>query len=241
MMIRPGIVLGWQLGKWAEHAEITEWAARGEDVSVPVTRTPRNEYVISLNWFPLIPVSGFEYPMDSFYPEGWRFCFSILPYRWGNNKLGFKFEYGMLVNTVRHVNYNYWTNGEWVDGIWVDGHWVDEYERSDIDWLNHFSFGFLYQRVLSDNWQVNAHIGFCLSNSYDYLFSALPAMNFGASFQFFFGNVVFLEAGLDGAVLFTFEEEKRNRFILRPGISIGLQIYRNNEPGLRLRGSGFQR
>jgi hypothetical protein len=236
LMFRPAIGMGWQFGRWAEHAHVVETLAQGQDHSIPVSHQPKPEHIFSLNWHPMILVSGFkthvkgyDYSvflaeetrtqyLNGFNPLGLSVRYAYLPYRWDNNKLGFRFEFGIL----EHVNRKK----------------LEEQYRT-IDLMSMFSTGIMYQRVMSEDWHANVHAGIGISNPYNYhdAFSHVGFLfNCGISAQYFFRNNLFVEAGIDVAIIFHDYDVKT---AIRPGIAIGYQINRNNETGLRMPGFGF--
>jgi len=234
LMFRPGIGIGWQFGRWAEYNQVAEGLDRGQDFSVPVTQPPEAEHLLSLNWHPMVLLSGFETtgydnffgtPMQvlrPFNPLGFSLRYAYLPLRWEKNKLGFRFEIGALW----HVNQ--------ADAVPV--------EFIALDTLSQFTIGILYQRVLADNWHINAHAGLGISNNYNYgissyysdirsAYSPAPAFaaNAGVSAQFFFIDNFFLEMGIDFTFIFSYLDLK---IAMRPGIAFGYQFKRNNSTGL---------
>jgi len=227
LMFRPTIGLGWQFGRWSEYSEVAEGRERGIDYSVPVTQPPKAEHIISFGLRPMIPLKGFEMYGDDIYgdysqflwpfnPLGFNLRYAYLPFRWGNNKLGFKFEFGIL----EHVNRKSAIKD-------TDLHFLDLLSQSFI--------GVIYQRVLSDDWNLNLHAGIGASNNYEYgggNFSFYsPAVNAGASAQYFFKDNFFAEAGVDVSIITTFSNEIK--IALHPVIAVGYQFRRNNDTGLR--------
>jgi len=227
--LRPGLGMGWQMGRWAEYSEVAERAKRGEDHSVPVSQPPRAEVLFSMRWLPMVPLFGYEQNqfLQAFNPAGAGALIAVLPYRWGKNKLGFGFEFSLLEHKNRDL----------VEGL------------KGFDLINHAMFGMYYQRVLSENWQIGVHVGAGLSNanSYKYSYSGdesangggvSVAVDFGVSAQYFFWRNAYLEAGVDLDLLW-FDGVTRARGALRPIIALGVQGRRNNETGLRLPGPGL--
>ena len=246
-MIRPSIGIGWQAGRWADWAEVAEGAARGEDYSVPVKDEPKPEFLLSLGWAPMIPLSGIErFGWDStatpnaklsstefiqpFNAGGANFRFAYIPYRWRKNKLGFEIEIGMLY----HKN----------------GKLIREYNPFD-----ELMFGLRYQRVLDDAWQLNVRAGMGLASVYAYnkgmgeweyaKNGTELGFKFGASAQYFFWRNLYVEGGIDLTLAKTHGYPQHGvsnypRLYLKPGIAIGWQFSRDNETGLRLPGMGFQ-
>ncbi|MCL2801229.1 MAG: hypothetical protein FWD28_05685 [Treponema sp.] len=228
LMFRPHIGIGWQFGRWAEQAEVIEAARRGEDFSVPVTQPPKGEHLVSLSWHPMIPLSGFELiktdggvyiqALRNFNAGGVSLRYAYLPHRWGQNKLGIRFEFGILerINRVETSSPGY----------------------EVLDLLSQFMVGAIYQRVLSEKWQLNFHAGLGISNPYNYntgVYEPVFATNAGASVQYFIWKDMYAEAGIDFVFLHYFEP----RVSMRPSLTIGWQFNRNNETGLRLRGHGL--
>jgi len=226
----PFIGLGWQYGRWSEHIEVAEAASRGEDYSVPVTHHPKAEHVLSFGWSPMIPLSGYDLYgfrsdigsaeqirfLNGFNPVGFKLSYVNFPYRWSENKLGVGIDFYILDHVHRTKI---------------------EQEFVNIDLLSHLFFNVYYQRILSDNWQAGFHAGFGISNPYNYIdnFSGISlAVDTGVSFQYFFWKDMFIKAGID--VIFIFFDDYI-RTSVRPELSIGWQINRNNETGLRLPGS----
>jgi hypothetical protein len=252
-MIYPGLGIGWQMGRWAEFAEVAEAAARGEDYSVPVERNPKGEHLVSIGWAPMIPLSGMErrgwHPRWDFYgPQGYRgqefllpfdalgfnLHYAYIPYRWGKNKLGFDLELSMLF----HKN-------------WRDMKCEERY----FDLFNEFLIGLRYQRVLNERWQLNGKIGIGAVHPYTYHFDQgadrwkltnYPAfgVKLGASAQYFFHSNFYVEPSVDLVIFGTGSDswngvDNNTRFYLKPGISLGYQFRRNSETGLRLPGTGL--
>jgi hypothetical protein len=231
-MVWPAIGMGWQFGKWPEHAEVKSALKKGVDPSVPVTDIPRGEFTLSLGWSPMIPMYGMEYKrvyrdwwgiptgremtlLQPFNPLGAYVRMAYLPYRWGNNKLGAELEMYML----EHINRVEWT---------------DNNHFRYLDLISHVQFGFLYQRVLTDSWNVNVRTGIGISNAYDFKYAddyVSFSVNAGISAQYFFWKNLYAEAGLD----FVFSVTKVTHSMLRPGLGIGWQFRRDNETGLRLK------
>jgi len=218
-MIRPSISLGWQVGRWAEHAEVAEAAKRGEDYSVPVRGRLRAEHLLSQGWSPMILLFGID-PYDdngnqllgTFNPGGLGLRYVYLPHHWGRNKLGFGIESDFLFHP----------------------------QGENYVFFSHVLFGVYYQRMLSERWQIGAHTGAGVSNPYDFEFNSfyiLYAMNIGTSVQYFFWKNIYVEAGLD--MVFIFPDP--TKAVLRPSINVGWQINRNTETGLRLPGTGLPR
>ena len=229
--LRPGINIGWQFGRWMDYSEVSEGMLQGNDYSTPVARPPRTEYLFSLIWHPVIPWYGMDLYGDytdydgnriqmlqNFNPLSFSLHYAWFPYRWNDNKLGIGFTLGVLHRLSENV--------------------LDE-ELQLLDLLSLFTFGFYYQRVLPNNWQVGAHIDVGISNPYDYnVYFMGPALSlsFGASVQYFFFNDMFVEAGID--MTWNYYDETF-RSILRPRLAIGIQLNRDNETGLRLPTDGF--
>jgi hypothetical protein len=240
-MIRPGIGLGWQFGRWSEYTEVTKAQRQGEDPSVPVTDIPKSEFILSLGWAPMIPVYGINYVekdhnasysnpgsdltvLRPFNPLGAYFRAAYIPYRWGKNKLGVEWQLYIL----EHANRVEWTNEEDVF-----------YRYLDIVSTSHI--GILYQRALADPWQLSVRLGGGISNPYSIEEDdsssnnnnsevEIPfSMGVGASVQYFFWHNLYAEAGLD----FTMTFGRYTHSILRPTIGIGWQFNNNAETGLR--------
>jgi len=228
LMIRPGVNIGWQFGRWSEYSEVAAGEAKGLDFSVPVTHPPKSEHIISVNWHPMILLSGFnmyEYKEDGTLtdflwpvnPLGFSLRYAYLPYRWENNKLGFRFELSFLdhVNRLKEVSHEY----------------------RALDFISQSFLGIIYQRVLTDKFQMNAHTGLGISNPYNYVnpFTGPAfAMNMGVSVQYFFRKDFFFEGGIDIALILSDDMKSA----LRPGIAVGYQFSRDNETGLRLKSPG---
>jgi len=246
LMFRPGIGLGWQFGKWAEHAEVAEAAERGKDYSVPVKDIPRAEQFLSVSWAPMIPLYGMdlygtcEDPglvkqgqgnqyLQPINPGGFSIRYAYLPYRWGKNKLGMELELSFLEHKNRNtlIERDFW------------GGWTDI--------LSQLLVGIRYQRVLTSRLQLNTRAAFGYANGYDYTehydmgspkgfsSSAAFAFNAGASAQYFFRKNAYVEGGLD----FTFLFMRKSGAYARPIIGLGWQFNRDNETGLRLPGTGL--
>jgi len=226
LMFRPKIGLGWQFGRWADYQDVTEGLAKGNDYSVPVTQIPKSEFLFSINWYPMLLLSGFdlyryyngdpyEQVLQVFNPLGFSIRYANYFYRWDNNKLGLRFEFSIL----EHMNRV------------TDPDIVNEFQQT-LDLLSHLFIGVAYQRVLYNNWHMNIHVGIGASNPYNYddSFDVVSlAWNFGISAQLFFMNDTYVETGVD----FVFILGDDFRIALRPGIAIGYQFRRNNETGLR--------
>jgi hypothetical protein len=218
------------MGRWAEFAEVAEALEAGEDPSVPVTGIVKEEGTISLGWAPMIPGFGITRVatdhswggttdvkrLDPVNPLGAYLRASTIPYRWGSNKLGFEWNIYVLETPNR------W---EWID---------DRFYRY-LDLLSAVQFNILYQRVLSDPWQLSVRAGLGISNPYDNedddneSVEIPPAVNAGVSFQYFFWKGFYAEAGLD----YTISLGRRFHHIIRPGIGIGWQFNRNAETGFK--------
>jgi len=228
LIFRPTIGLGWQFGRWSEYNEVAEGRERGVDFSVPVTQPPKAEHIISLGWRPMILLNGFEmygydiegkrsqflWPLN---PLGLNISYAYLPFRWDKNRLGFKFEFSILEHANRETA-------------------INNKEHHFLDLLSQSFFGILYQRVLSDEMNLNMHAGIGVSNNYDYgdgNFSFYSfAANIGASVQYFFTNNFFAEAGMD----FSFISSNANelKIGMHPVLSFGYQFRRNNETGIKI-------
>jgi len=225
----PSIALGWQFGRWFHYTEVAEGISRGEDYSVPVTQLPVSEHLISFGWSPMIPFSGFDlygsgYGMyqgndyryfDEFNPIGFKMNYAYFPNRWGKNKLGIELDLFILEHKNRDKLVPFYIN---------------------FALLSHAFFNIHYQRLLSDNWQINFRAGIGVSNTYEYRRQpgVAFAVNTGVSVQYFIWKDLFAEAGMDLIYIF-FEDNLKTA--IRPGISIGWQFNRNNETGFRLPGS----
>ena len=251
-MIRPGLGLGWQMGRWAEYAEVAEGAKKEKDYSVPVTDKPRPEQLISLGWAPMVSLAGIdrygyhkgtppvkgEQFTGSFNPMGISIRYAYIPYRWGNNKLGFEFELTVLEHKNRGL--------------------IDNTLVRAVDLFSDVMFGIRYQRVLDERWQINGRAGIGAVNTYAYANRSDPndppvweipegpgfGFKFGASAQFFFWRGVYIEGGLDLIVTNARQDNEKGvssnaRLSLKPTIAIGYQFKRNNETGLRLPGTGL--
>ncbi|MCL1812328.1 MAG: hypothetical protein FWG29_02260 [Treponema sp.] len=255
-MIRPGIGIGWQAGRWSEWAEVAEGQKKGEDYSVPVTDRPRAEWLLSLGWAPMIPMAGYDRygwvidnygagshtgdkMLGSFNHRGLNFRAAYIPLHWGDNKLGMEVEASILDFPGRYK---------------LDG-------NIGVRLFSEAVFGVRYQRVLNEDWQLNARAALGMIpiyafdtfwivsiygdrayysdvNSHDFGFK------FGASVQYFFWRNAYVEGGLDFALTKTSRDEYRGvsndpRIYFRPSIGIGWQFNRNAETGLRLRGLGL--
>jgi hypothetical protein len=231
-IIRPGIGFGIQAGRWPEYAEVAESAKRGEDLSAPVTGIPRNEFLYSLGWYPMIPLGIYMYSYDEdgesalqflspFNAGGFSLHFAGFNKRWGKNKLGLEIEFSILV----HKN---WDRLD--DNIWL----------ARLGNISDLGFFVLYQRAFGDAWQLNVKGGLGFGHSYIFWDNSSqgPAFNYkaGTSVQYFYWRNAYLEAGLD----FTFIQTDIIRSYMKPGIRLGWQFNHNADPGLRLKGSGFQ-
>jgi hypothetical protein len=203
--------------------EVKEETRQEQDYSVSVTDTPKNEYLFSVGWFPMIPMFGFElngygaydewHPfLQSFNLKGIGFRYAYLPYRWNNNKLGIGFELSIL----DHINRNMVAEG-----------------FTTLDLISHMFLGIYYQRITSENWQTSAHMGIGFSNPYDYIhvFNGPSfAANAGVSAQYFFWKNAYVEAGMD--LVFIWSDKTKSS--LRPNLSVGWQFRRKNKTGARL-------
>jgi len=265
-MIRPGIGIGWQAGRWEDYAQVAEGAKAGKDYSVPVTENPKPEQLLSIGWAPMIPISGINQygwikpgydaagnPIGGvwgdefikpFNPLGLNIRYAYIPYRWGVNKLGYEFEISILSHL--HSRDEFWP---------MDKYW---------DLLSEIIFGIRYQRVLNENWQLNFRTGFGMSNNYYYnrwnekeedpsTGQAVPGTDYwgwngmsytcklGASAQYFIRNGFYAEVSLDLTVIENWRNKNTDSpsLYLKPGIAFGYQYKRNNETGLRLTGSGL--
>ena len=222
LMFRPSIGVGWQFGRWAEYQDVTEGRSRGLDFSVPVTHPPKSEHILSVNWHPMVLLSGFEthaadaygIPVDilrPFNPVGFSLRYAYIPYSMGENKLGFRIELGILEHA---------------------------YRTDILNLLSQASVGIFYQRMLSDNWHLNLYAGPGISNNYNYNYnhsngnfnsSVAFAVNLGASVQFFMADNIFAEAAVDISFIF---DNNNTKIAMRPGFAIGYQFNRNSETGL---------
>ncbi|MCL1928957.1 MAG: hypothetical protein FWG07_09235 [Treponema sp.] len=251
-MIRPGIGIGWQAGRWAEWAEVAEGQRKGEDYSVPVSDRPRAEWLLSFGWSPMIPLAGYNRcgwvidnspngtssydgheMLGAFNPRGVNLRAAYIPLHWGDNKLGFEFEMSILDFPGRKKLDN--TGGLLFSEI---------------------VFGMRYQRVLNEDWQLNARAAFGMLPIY--AFDTFPGdemyysdvinydfgFKFGVSAQYFFWKNAYVEGGLDFGLVKTNRNHYRGvtddpRLSFRPSISIGWQFKRNTETGLKLSGLGL--
>ncbi|MDR1900577.1 MAG: hypothetical protein LBQ55_11245 [Treponema sp.] len=244
LMIRPMIGLGWQFGRWAEYAEVEESLKRGKDPSVPVTDIPKDEFTLSVGWSPMIPLFGMDYKAreysyspypylygvpDSYHettllwpvnPMGVYIRGAYIPFRWGNNKLGFEFALYIL----EHPNRVEWT---------------EDSGYTYVDLLRQGLFDILYQRKLEKDWQLNVRIGVGISNPYDFgndVGVNIPfMMNTGVSVQRFLWKGLYAEAGIDFSLSFGRFFGRVNHGMLNPGVGIGWQFNRDAETGLRLK------
>jgi hypothetical protein len=245
LMFRPGIGLGWQMGRWAEYAEVMEGAKQGKDYSVPVTDIPGPEHLFSVGWSPMVPLFGIDLYaarntgtatergtqyLQSFNAGGISFRYAYFPYLWGGSKLGVDVELHLLHHNGRDT----YSAVDSLDGT--------------LMLFNEFFVGLRYQRVLNESWQLNTRAAAGISQGYhiseqfnddgkitDYSNSLGLAINIGGSAQYFFWKNAYVEAGLDIAFIFS----DKTKSVLRPGISIGWQFNRNTEIGLRLPGTGL--
>jgi len=103
-----------------------------------------------------------------------------------------------------------------------------------LDLFSQLSVGVIYQRVLSDNWNVNLHAGIGASNLYDFNNNDFSfyyfAVNAGASFQYFFNDYFFAEAGMDISFISYASDELK--IAMRPVLALGYQFRRNNNTGV---------
>ena len=237
LIFRPGIGMGWQMGRWAEHAEVAEAISRGENLSVPVTGIPKNEHLFSLGWLPMVPlnVDLYSYNTDGnrdvqilqpFNAGGYNLQYAYIPIRWGANKLGFEMELSMLLHKGR---------SELNSGTAV----LDSFSEIFVALIR-------YQRVLAQAWQLNVRTGIGLGNAYIYTRDAEQSINIGGprfiykagvSAQYFYWRNAYAEAGLN----FVFIQTDTIRSIMKPQISLGWQLSNNAESGLRLERSGLPR
>ncbi|MDR2313423.1 MAG: hypothetical protein LBE02_02705 [Spirochaetaceae bacterium] len=227
LMFRPGLGLGWQFGRWAEWAKVTRALDRGEDPSAPVSGFPKDEFTLALGWAPMIPLgmeyddSGAHNPYGTttllwpFTPLGAYFRAAYLPHRWGPNKLGAELNFYIL---------DYPNRREWVSG-----------GSEGVGILSHVHLGLLYQRKLTEPWQLSGRLGLGISNPYDFggeYGSDIPlSINAGLSAQYFLWKGLYAEGGLDLFVSLGHEVH----WMLHPGIGIGWQFNRDAETGLNLR------
>ncbi|MDR1389872.1 MAG: hypothetical protein LBJ31_07835 [Treponema sp.] len=221
--IRPVVGLGWQFGRWGEMAVVKKAQDRGEDPSVPVSDIPAKEFTLSLGWSPMIPLGmdrtksdehdGRERTMLSqVNPQGFYLRMAFLPHRWGKNRLGPELQTYML---------NY-------PGRAHDGDGVYAY----INIFSHHHIGVLYQRIMTDDWRLNARFGAGISHPYDYDGDdedIPPSLHTGLSFQRFFSKGLYAEAGLDVFVSFG----RETHWMINPGIGIGWQFNRTASTGLK--------
>jgi hypothetical protein len=245
LMIWPAIGLGWQFGRWGEMSMVTRALGRGEDPSAPVRDMPKNEFILSFGWSPMIPL-GMDYKSVDSYdyfsgnptrettllwpvtPQGAYFRAAYIPHRWGRNRLGAELQ----IYILDHPNRKEWTDDEDFYGV--------------ISILSHVHVGALYQRILTENWQLNARLGGGISNPYefgkeitDYGYgyyeehsygTEIPfSVNGGVSAQYFFWKGFYAEAGLDLFVSFG----RETHWMLNPGIGIGWQFNKGAETGYR--------
>jgi len=236
--IYPVLGLAWQLGRWAEHAEIAEAGKWGEDPSYPVISVPKREHLLSLGWAPMIPLNMDHYArqegeggtagnqhLTGFNALGLSLRYGYLPIVWGKNKFGFDMEFTMLGTR----NWKKLDNSE---------------APAFIDNLSELALGARYQRVLLDQLQLNGRLLFGAGNAYIYtshdgydknrLFSYI--FKAGLSAQYFFWQTCYAEAGLDFTYL-----ETANRCYLKPHIGIGFQFNLHTPPGMNINRSGFPR
>ncbi|MCL2880516.1 MAG: hypothetical protein FWF29_09745, partial [Treponema sp.] len=105
--IVPNIGLAWQIGRFAEYAEIAEGNRAGEDYSVPVTDVPKHEHLLSVAWAPMIPLGMNLYADTGSNTRGRRHLYGVnaggasinyayLPVVWGKNKFGFDMDISIL-------------------------------------------------------------------------------------------------------------------------------------------------
>ena len=259
-IIRPGIGLGLQIGRWADWAQVAEGLKRGEDYSVPVTDKPKPEWVMSFGWAPMVPLSrtikfaawdGSEYngtpTLKHFNPGGGSFRAAYIPFNWGNNKLGFEFELTMLY----HPN----------NGILNDSGSFPMLRTFFVffDLISEAMIGVRYQHVLAKNWELNLRAGLGLVPTYNYQdygtseikhdgYMIWPGLKLGAGVQFFYHKNAFVAANLDMVFTYTWDNgtnldnlELGPRLYMKPGIALGWQFNRDKEKGTRLRGLGLPR
>ncbi|MDR2210925.1 MAG: porin family protein [Spirochaetaceae bacterium] len=229
LMIRPVLGLGWQFGRWGEWAKVKKALDGGEDPSAPVTGFPKNEFTLAAGWAPMIPL-GMDYSQSRtdhhsgapvrgttllwpVTPQGAYFRAAYLPHRWDRNKLGMELDIYILDFPNRR---------EWAG---------DDFDGA-ISFLSHIHLAALYQRKLTENWQLNGRIGAGISNPYDFRENAgstIPfSINGGLSAQYFFWRGFYAEAGLDLFVSLG----RKTHWMLHPGIGIGWQFNRDAETGL---------
>jgi hypothetical protein len=159
--------------------------------------------------------------LSPFNAGGFSFHHASLDKRWGKNKLGLEFEFSILV----HKNWDKLYGDIWLARLGI---------ISDLGLL------VLYQRAFGDAWQLNVKGGLGFGNAYNFDINDFqaPGLNYkaGASVQYFYWRNAYVEAGLD----FTFIHADMLRGYMKPGIRLGWQFNHNADPGLRLKGSGFQ-
>jgi hypothetical protein len=225
-MLRPSVSLGWQFGRWGEWAEVRTALDRGEDPSAPLTGFPKDEFTLALGWAPMIPI-GMDYDNSRqnhagtttllwpVTPLGAYFRAAYLPHRWGRNKLGAELNFYIL----DHPNRKEWASSG--------------YEGVSI--ISHAHLGALYQRKLTESWQLNGRLGLGISNPYEFGVTGgtdIPfSINAGLSAQYFFWKGLYAEAGLD---LFVSLGHTAH-WMLHPGIGIGWQFNRDAETGLNVK------
>ncbi|MCL2442538.1 MAG: leucine-rich repeat domain-containing protein [Treponema sp.] len=209
LTFRPGISIGWQLGRWSDFTEAAETVKSGHDYSVPITNLPKAESLFSFTWSPMINLNfDNSISLDNYHFGGINLRYAFLPVRWDNSKLGFKIELGIVLDDT----------------------------EAPSDLLGHLYFGLYYQNVLSPNWQIGVHAGIGILNNND-IFSSVtspyikypnPALLFGASIQRFFPGNVYLEIGVDAAYY-----GNRKDLLFWPSLAAGMQFNYNNERGIR--------
>jgi hypothetical protein len=172
--------------------------------------------------------------LGTFNPLGFNLRAAYIPLHWGNNKLGIELELSMLNSPCR-----------------------EKMQEQDKWWplVSEFVLGVRYQRVLSEDWQVNfrAAVGIIplytfqthdgrkyFSDDGDKEFG----FKFGASAQYFFWKNLYVEGSIDTVLTKTERDDDLGissdpRLYLRPSIAIGWQFNRNTETGLRLSGLGL--
>ncbi|MDR2767385.1 MAG: hypothetical protein LBB82_03560 [Treponema sp.] len=231
LMIHPVLGIGWQFGRWAEYKEVTNLLKQGEDPSVPVTGIPKNEITLSVGWAPVITLSDYTFThtgtywngsswvtheeertdLKTFNPAGAYLRAACLPYRWGNNKLGFEFAF-FILDYYRRVK-------------------TENKAQRMVALMRGAQGNILYQRKLREDWQLNARLGAGIGHPYQEGDGVALTFNGGLSVQRFFVQGFYAEAGLDLIA----SSYVKTRWMLSPAIGIGWQFNRDAETGLRLK------
>ncbi|MDR0602105.1 MAG: hypothetical protein LBG42_06945, partial [Treponema sp.] len=218
-MMRPGIGLGWQFGRWAEAPEVKGALKRGDDPSVPVTDIIKDEYTFSVGWASMVPFYHINRRTTAkFDSSRW----SVYPLPGGGlGVLPYTYEPAMTIldpfNPVSfylraaYIPYRWNKNRLGMEfNLYVLEHpnretWAEGYSSLDI--LSAAHVDILYQRILTEPLRFNVRLGFGISNPYNIEENndglEIPfAMNAGVSAQYFIWKNLYAEAGLDFALSF---------------------------------------